>query len=103
MRRIEHARYTDNGTHVIALVGEIDIANAAALRRLLHSWIRTTAAQPARVDLTGVRFMDSRGVRAILRTEAERHPCAPPLELHGGSRAVRRLIEVIRFTEARHP
>ena len=56
----------EDGVHVIALAGELDIYSVDALEAAVGS---ASADVPARVclDLTGLRFIDSTGLAAIIR------------------------------------
>ncbi len=78
---------TDDG---FRLKGELDMATAGDLSALL-----TTAADrldPVVLDLSGVSFMDSSGLRALLR--AARSDDCGPVVVKDPSPQVRRLLEI---------
>jgi anti-anti-sigma factor len=69
---LAQVRIEDAGQHRLraTVIGEIDLSNAEQVERQLND-----AAQEADelvVDLTGVQYMDSQGVR-ILQSLADRH------------------------------
>jgi anti-sigma B factor antagonist len=55
-----------NGQTRITVSGEVDIASADALRRALVEAERADDGHPIVLDLTGVTFMDSTGLRALI-------------------------------------
>jgi anti-anti-sigma factor len=76
--------------------GDVDLANAdelaEALRQSIASGVRT-------VDLSGVSFLDSEGLRTLMRAALTMDGQAP-LVLRGPSRSVRRLLDVALPTGA---
>jgi len=65
---------TADGRSVLAVSGEIDLAVAARFAEVLTEFIEASNGE-ALVDLAGVGFMDSSGVRQLLiahRTAADR-------------------------------
>jgi anti-sigma B factor antagonist len=54
----------DNGTTVVSAVGEIDMSNAAVFRDALSQ--AAALAGDFIVDLTGVDYLDSAGLTALL-------------------------------------
>jgi anti-anti-sigma factor len=82
-----------DGTVVLALGGELDLATLPQLeRRLLES----EAKRPARIliDLHGLRFIDSSGLHALLSARQRAEEAGWELTLIRGSRAVQRLFEL---------
>ena len=57
-------RQDSNGNTVLAAAGEIDMSNAADFRDALSQAGRSTAAFT--VDITGVDYLDSAGLTALL-------------------------------------
>lgn len=71
----------------LVLDGELDLGAAGTLAELLTDRAVTT------VDLSGVTFIDSYGLRALLFAHCDRQQHhAPPLRLHAPSPPVERLV-----------
>jgi len=78
--------------HVIILAGELDVASA----QMLEDTLAEACASGAReivLDMAGIEFMDSTGLRAILqgRKLCEEHDCS--YELTPAQRAVEHTLE----------
>jgi anti-sigma B factor antagonist len=84
--------------HTIALEGELDIAHAAEFERELIR-VEGTDASSIVVDLSGLGFIDSTGVRLVLQADARSRADANRLTLLRGPRAVQRVFELIGVTE----
>ena len=78
-----------NGVATVAVSGDVDIANADALKAAVQS---VTAARPQRLifDFGELRFIDSAGLAVLLYATE----CGAPVELLNASHAVRRLVEL---------
>jgi anti-sigma B factor antagonist len=63
--------------HTIALAGELDVASAQVLEQALGEAC-SAGAKELVLDLTGVEFMDSTGLKTILQGKVlcEQHGCA---------------------------
>ena len=63
----------ERGEIVVAPAGELDIASAAVLEREIHG-LRVTRGDRVVIDLRGVDFLDSTGLRLLisLRNSAKR-------------------------------
>ena len=59
----------DGDTHALALSGELDIASVPAVQEELER-IEATDAGAILVDLSGIRFIDSTGLRLLLMAQA---------------------------------
>jgi anti-sigma B factor antagonist len=83
---------------VLVLGGELDMASAPALEGMFQQ-LCEGGAQELVLDLSGLDFIDSSGLRAILRCQAmcEEHLC--DLGLVPGPREVQRVFELTRLTE----
>jgi anti-sigma B factor antagonist len=88
----------DGGQVQLKLVGEVDLETVPFLDQEL---LRITAAEPERLllDLSGVEFIDSTGLSAIVRAEQSAVTGGLELSLRGGSRQVRRLFELTGLLE----
>jgi anti-anti-sigma factor len=91
----------DNGTASLALEGELDIASAPALEERLSA---VENDHPARVviDMTGLAFIDSTGLRVLLQANARAGDGAHELVLRPGADAVQRVFETTGVFAAFH-
>ena len=80
-------------TYSVALVGEVDLAEATRLSALAAAY-ETGATADARVDLRDVTFMDSAGLAFLARLVRSAHERGGEVVLVGPSPAVRRLLTV---------
>ncbi|HEX4942238.1 MAG TPA: STAS domain-containing protein [Actinomycetota bacterium] len=72
------------------LDGELDMATAGELSNVLLT--AATGDEPIVLDLSGVKFMDSSGLRVIL--EGARSDDCGPVVIKDPSEQVRRLLEI---------
>jgi anti-sigma B factor antagonist len=79
--------------HTISVFGELDLANASDVEREL---VRVEATDVAVIvlDLSGLTFIDSTGIRVVLSAEARSHADACRLTLLRGPRVVQRVFEL---------
>jgi anti-anti-sigma factor len=84
--------------HTLALSGELDMASAPALDAAVRR-ICTDATEAVMLDLGGLTFMDSTGLRVVLVAKdlCERHGCE--FQLVRGPAQVQRLFEVTGLVE----
>jgi len=82
-----------SGRHVLALSGEIDIANAALLERRVVELCEQGAREIV-LDLRGLSFIDARGLSAALFCKRRCEHEQVSFALVHGSRMVRRLFEL---------
>jgi anti-anti-sigma factor len=75
----------------VRLVGEIDMATAPMLQEALL--VALTEGGPVTVDMKGVTFIDSSGLKVIVSSAAET-PSDEPLTVKDPSAVVRRALEV---------
>jgi anti-sigma B factor antagonist len=81
---------------VVAPRGELDIATQAELRETL---VRHAAQGAVTLDLAGLRFMDTSGLRLILETAEAARRDGFEFAVLRGPPAVQRLFEVAGVTE----
>ena len=81
----------------IALTGELDLAGAAALEQELARLDAQTAAVV--LDLRGVGFMDSSGLRVIAVSSERARESGRRLALVPGTDQVMRVFEITRMRE----
>ncbi len=84
--------------HTVSIVGELDLANAEQLERELLR-VEATDALTIIVDLSGLTFMDSTGLRAVLRAHARSRADSNRLALLRGPASVQRLFELCGVSE----
>jgi anti-sigma B factor antagonist len=83
---------------VVALCGELDIADAAAVAAALTA---IAASEPAIiVDLAGLEFIDSCGVAALVRGRRQARLAGGDLRLAAPRQQVARVLAMTRLPEA---
>lgn len=80
---------------VLTLGGELDLATVPLLQEQLDRAVRGRGTVV--IDLSGLRFIDSSGLRVLVRAEGQLRASGGQLVLVHGSRAVRRAFEVTRL------
>jgi anti-anti-sigma factor len=81
----------------VAPVGEIDLSNATFLREaLIPNGSETKAIE---LNLGGITFIDSTGLRTLLEAEAAARSNGHALRMTMPSAPVRRIFEVAGFTD----
>jgi anti-anti-sigma factor len=103
---IEHGRLTmrscrQEDEHVLSLYGELDVGGVEALQDEMRRVEQTNAARII-VDLSGLEFMDSSGLRAILEIDARSRADGSRVVFVRGRLAVQRIFEMTD-TERRLP
>lgn len=83
----------EGDVHRICLFGELDLATAGAVQEELER-VEATDAKAIIVDLAGLTFMDSTGVRLVLSAHARSRADANRLTLLRGPAAVQRVLEL---------
>lgn len=83
---------------VVALTGELDLAGAAALEQELAR-VEAGAAQVVVLDLRGVEFMDSSGLRLIAVTSQRAQEQGRRIALVPGPEQVMRVFDITRMRE----
>ena len=82
-------------TAVVALAGELDMAGAATLERELGLLQADTIV----VDLRGLEFMDSSGLRAIVTSAQRAQDAGRRFALIPGAAQVMRVFDITRMRE----
>jgi anti-anti-sigma factor len=88
----------EGDVHTISLVGELDLATAAAAQRELDR-VEATDARRIILDLSGLRFMDSTGVRLVIAANARSRADTDRLRLLRGPQSVQRVFELCGVVE----
>jgi anti-sigma B factor antagonist len=79
---------------VLSLTGELDVATAtAAHKRLINVDLR--AGDELVLDLSGLTFMDSTGIRLILQAREHALQCGAAFALTRGPEAVMRVLHLV--------
>ncbi len=88
----------DGPRHVLVLGGELDMASSPALEDAVRG-ICTDSTEALTVDLSGLTFMDSTGLRVVLLAKelCERHRCQ--FLVIPGPAQIQRLFEVTGILE----
>jgi anti-sigma B factor antagonist len=82
-----------DGRPVLAVTGEIDLAVASRFRQELENLV-AGATGPTLVDLSGVAFIDSSGIRELLTARLAAQGAGGELTLLNPSPSCRRVLEV---------
>ena len=85
---------TTDGTVLIRLEGELDMASAPRLGRILHEALDGGAATVA-LDLTGLTFLDSTGIRVLFSAHRRAAAQGCAFILRSPTRSV---LKVLRLT-----
>src|ERR1700760_4378336 len=90
----------EDDTSVLTLSGELDLASTPILERELET-VESGGAKKILIDLTGVGFMDSTGLQALLRArERAMTQAGVQLSLRRGPHQVQRVFELTRTIDA---
>ncbi len=81
--------------HTVTLSGDLDMADAEAVRRLVAGLAREAAPDAVIVDLRGLEFIDSHGVRALFRSRDDAEKAGSRIALCAGAGPVRRTLELV--------
>ncbi len=87
-----------DGRAVYALKGELDMAGGDALVRRVTELAAATSG-PIEIEMTEVAFIDSSGVRALLRLHEAAVSSGRTMRVRSMSPDVRRLLDLIGVTE----
>ena len=98
MALLELETHDEDGAVRLALTGELDISSAPRVEEELE---RLESAGPALLvlDLRGLAFMDSTGLRLIVSADARAREQGRRLAVVRGPEAVQRIFRVTRLEE----
>jgi anti-sigma B factor antagonist len=82
----------------VAPVGELDIATVDKLREEVDR-LRESGFSKLVLDLRGVRFLDSTGLRLVLELDQAARDASHELQIIRGSPVVQRIFEVTQVAE----
>ena len=83
----------DGSDVYVTVVGEIDLASGAALQARLDHVVATTAGTVV-VDLAGVGFIDSSGLRVLVELRRRLAAMNRSMRVHDPSAPTRRLLQL---------
>jgi anti-sigma B factor antagonist len=95
---LEIRAYEEPDRYVLVLAGELDLAGVGAFEGAAEQ-LCEMGARRLLVDITGVDFIDSSGLRAILAVKAECDQRDVGFSMTHGSGQAERLFELTRLVE----
>jgi anti-sigma B factor antagonist len=87
------AMVDDDGDVEVIVVGDVDTATSADLRRALEGAIEI-AARRVVVDLQQVEYLDSSGIKVLLRANIRARVTGKAFVLRGAQGSVRRVLDL---------
>jgi anti-sigma B factor antagonist len=93
------ARRRDAATWIVTVSGELDLASAPELEAVFEG-TDASASDRVLVDLAGVSFLDSSGIRALVRAKRRFDGIGAPLLLDAVSDAARQVLEISGVLDA---
>jgi anti-sigma B factor antagonist len=91
---VEFQRLERPDAQVLAISGEIDLAVAAKFAQELEKLIEDSNGDTGLVDLSRVSFMDSSGIRELLKAKRDAEALGKALVLLSPSDPCRRVLEI---------
>jgi anti-sigma B factor antagonist len=89
----------DSGTWIVTVSGELDLATAPELEALFEA-LEPTPPERVLVDLAAVTFLDSSGIRALVRANRRLTGLGVPLVVDAVSDAARQVLEISGVLDA---
>jgi anti-sigma B factor antagonist len=86
-------------TAEVALAGELDVAGSALLEAEIDRVLAEHDPRTIVLDLSGLDFMDSTGLRLVVLTDAKARESGWQLLLVRGNESVHRVFEITRMAE----
>ncbi|MEP6475898.1 MAG: STAS domain-containing protein [Actinomycetota bacterium] len=99
MSILDVQRESDGGIATIRLAGELDISTADELGNVLAELQAPAGPDCIRLDLTGLRFMDSTGLRLIVTSDIRLRREGRELVLVRGPEQVQRVFRLALLEE----
>jgi anti-sigma B factor antagonist len=82
----------------LSLYGELDISSARVLERRIQM-ARSSRSEQVVLDLSGLQFMDSAGLRALLQVQENLRDAGQNVALLRGPRAVQQVFDLTDATK----
>jgi anti-sigma B factor antagonist len=89
----------DGAVAVVALGGDLDMSGAGALEAEVERLRAADGLQAVVLDLRALEFLDSSGLRAILKVDMDSRDGGARLVLVRGAEQVQRVFELTRMEE----
>ena len=89
---------SDGAWAVVSFAGDLDLAGMTAADEAVIAAIGN-GAEGVLIDLTGVTFIGSEGIRLLLRAQEAGEGAGRPVRILAGEGAARRLIELVGLSE----
>jgi anti-sigma B factor antagonist len=93
------AHHDDGGRIVVEVSGELDIATAPDLRRLLLGLVEEQAARHVVVDLAGLSFLGASGLHVLIDVRDLLLANDGSLDLRAVRRPARRVLEITGLSD----
>lgn len=84
--------------HAVRLEGELDVATAEAVERELEV-VEAGDAESIIIDLSGLAFIDSTGLRVLIRAQQRSRADSNRLALLRGPRSVQRVFDIAGLSD----
>ena len=97
-RFVASTEQLDDGTTVVAVMGEVDRATSPALERTLAT-VAEERTGALIVDFTRCRFLDSSGLKILVETKARLDESNRRLALVVSNSIVMRIFQITRFDD----
>jgi anti-anti-sigma factor len=94
--------YESSSRVVLRLPANLDIATAEAIRDSVIDAVDNAGGEIV-LDLDGVRFLDSYGIRLLVTVRRRAWDLDLPFRLHGGQPLIRDLLELVGQDPLYHP
>jgi len=89
----------DAGTWVVTVSGDLDLASAPQLEAVFEA-LEARASDQVLVDLAAVSFLDSSGIRAVVRAKRRLDGIGATLVIDAVSDAARQVLEISGILDA---
>jgi anti-anti-sigma factor len=84
----------DGAVVTVAVAGEIDLATGPVMRDAIDHALTVNGADSVRVDLSGVRFMDSSGIAVLLQARRAADELARAFQVVGAQGLALQVLEL---------
>ncbi|MEA3209712.1 MAG: anti-sigma factor antagonist [Chthoniobacter sp.] len=90
--------FQEDGVHILALAGEIDLASSPELRALLHAHAQARRSALL-IDFGGVSYVDSSGLATLVEYVRKVQHFGGRLALAAVTERVRTIFDLVRLSE----